>query len=56
MSSSREQVIGIGIAFAVLPTVCVALRFWSRKLAKIPFGAEDWLVLPALVGHVLCQP
>ncbi|MCJ1372623.1 hypothetical protein MMC20_003848 [Loxospora ochrophaea] len=42
------HVVAVSIAMIVLPGIAVALRFGSRKLAKIPILADDWLILAAL--------
>lgn len=37
------------ITFMVIITAAVCSRFWSRKLARIPLKADDYLLLVALV-------
>ena len=32
-----------------LAFIAVGLRFFARKLTKTPFGADDWMILVALV-------
>ena len=39
-------------AGAIFPPLCaslVALRFYSRKVANLSYGLDDWLTIPALV-------
>lgn len=38
------------IVMACLSTVAVALRFLSRKITKVKWLMDDWLILIALVG------
>ena len=40
------------IIFIVLDTLCVALRFWSRRYQKAPFGWDDYLIIPAWICTV----
>ena len=35
--------------FIVLEAVCVALRFYSRKLGNVPWGVDDVLIVPSAV-------
>lgn len=41
----------LAIAFIVLESVSVAIRFWARKIGKVPWGADDTLMIP---GTILC--
>lgn len=34
-------------------TLVVGLRFYTRHVQKLPFGIDDWLMLPALVRYQL---
>jgi hypothetical protein len=36
---------------ATLATAAVVLRFWARKLRRLPLGLEDYFTLAALVMH-----
>jgi hypothetical protein len=36
---------------AFIATVCVGLRFWSKRLVRLPWGLDDNLVLAALLMH-----
>ena len=45
------EINGYGIAMIVLSIIAVALRFWSRYLAKkAGFWWDDWFALAALVS------
>ncbi|KAI4161206.1 MAG: hypothetical protein LQ342_005102 [Letrouitia transgressa] len=39
------------ITFIIVETLCVSLRFYSRKLGNVPWGADDTLIIP---GAILC--
>lgn len=39
--------------FAFVATIAVPLRFWARKLTKVPLGLDDYLVLATLIVHHL---
>ncbi|KAI3337158.1 hypothetical protein HD806DRAFT_475858 [Xylariaceae sp. AK1471] len=49
-NSGPDSVAGSSVII-FLATVAVALRFWARKLTKVPFGLDDYLVLAALIFH-----
>lgn len=38
------------ITMLVLATVCVALRFWCRKIRFAKYALDDWMLLAALVS------
>ncbi|KAK3945719.1 putative integral membrane protein [Diplogelasinospora grovesii] len=44
-----DRVIACGIIFAVLCTVFLGLRFLSHYVDRRPFGADDWVMIPAWV-------
>ena len=46
-----QTLIDLAIAFLVIETVCVALRFYARRIGKVPWGADDTLIVP---GFILC--
>ena len=54
MTLSQPDFHGFAISMVVIPSVVVALRFWSRALNStangLRFWWDDWLVLAALVG------
>lgn len=48
----KEEYIGYilqntAIAFIVLETVFVALRYLAQRIGRKPFGIDDWLMMPA---------
>ncbi|RYP19387.1 hypothetical protein DL765_003360 [Monosporascus sp. GIB2] len=43
-------VISVNI-LAFLASVIVVLRFWARRLPRLPFGLDDYLCLAALITH-----
>lgn len=47
-----KSVIAIGILFPALGAAAVTARFYVRRNRKVALGVDDWLCLPALVGHV----
>lgn len=47
-----NQVIGVAIAFMVLETVFVILRFVARRKTLSPLGWDDYLIYPALVVNL----
>jgi len=42
-------IFGLCITFPILAIIAVAARFYSRNLAKVASGADDWLILVALL-------
>lgn len=38
------------ITMLTLATVCVALRFWCRKMRFTKYAVDDWMLLAALVS------
>ena len=45
---SKDMMIGLAIAFAILPTAFVCLRLWAKRISK-RIGWDDFLTLAALV-------
>ena len=43
-------VVGVSIFLTVLPAIVVVLRFGARHVQKLPFKADDWLTIPAIVS------
>ena len=41
--------IGLGIAFLVLPAVAVGFRVWAKKLGRKGLAFDDYLIFVALV-------
>ncbi|KAB8296682.1 hypothetical protein EYC80_002105 [Monilinia laxa] len=44
-------VLSVAIAFTILETVFVALRYWAQYLGRKPFGVDDGLIL---LAYMLC--
>ena len=49
--NTKGQVIAAAALLPFLGIVLVALRFYSRIKYKAGLGADDWLILPALVSN-----
>ena len=43
--------VAVAIAFLIVETLCVILRFYARRIGKVPWGADDILILP---GFIFC--
>ena len=43
--------IPVAVVFIVLEITCTALRFWARKIGKIAWGVDDYLMI---LGAMLC--
>lgn len=41
--------IAVSIVFIVLEVVCVTLRFCARRIGKVGWGADDSLMIPAVI-------
>ena len=54
--TGRGDTLAIGIAFPVLGTILVALRFYLRRHRGIPLQLDDWFCLPAWVRCVSGSP
>ena len=50
---ATSSVLGANIACLTLSYLAVVLRFLSRRLSRASFGADDWIILGALVGPSL---
>ena len=42
--------IAAGITFIPVCSISVALRVFARRLKGVPLGADDWLIIAALVS------
>ena len=49
--NSGDLLRNVAIAFTVLETIAVALRFASLRLTKKQFGVDDFLTIP---GYICC--
>lgn len=45
----RPMVAAANATFLAITVIAVALRFWSRRLARTPFGLDDVMILLAEV-------
>lgn len=52
MTFSKPAAAPIAIAtiFPTLSIIAVVGRFWARRRRKIPYKADDWMVIAALVS------
>jgi len=48
--SGSTEIVIISIVFSVLATVAVVMRFGARFKQKAGIRADDYLILPGLVG------
>ncbi|OAL47140.1 hypothetical protein IQ07DRAFT_130494 [Pyrenochaeta sp. DS3sAY3a] len=51
---TKSMMIGLAIAFMILPLVFVLLRLWAKRLAK-RIGWDDYLTIAALVVSLTCS-
>ncbi|KAI8960490.1 hypothetical protein F5Y11DRAFT_367390 [Daldinia sp. FL1419] len=51
---SQAQMIGLGIAFMILPIIAVALRLWAKSLGQNGIKLDDYLVIIAMVFAIGC--
>jgi hypothetical protein len=49
---SKGMMVGLAIAFMILPFIFVCLRLWAKKIAK-RLGWDDFLTVAALVRRQL---
>lgn len=49
-NSGRGLIVSCSV-LASVAIVCVALRFWSKRLVHIPWGIDDYLILGALIAQ-----
>ncbi|KAM0794296.1 hypothetical protein BDR22DRAFT_792637, partial [Usnea florida] len=47
--SGKSEVLRKTIPFIILATLSVIGRYWSRSFRKASFGADDYIILPALI-------
>ena len=48
-TSSKEGLLAVCGTLTGLSITSVGLRFYARKLQKLPLMADDWVVIPAVV-------
>ncbi|CAG8977585.1 hypothetical protein HYALB_00008361 [Hymenoscyphus albidus] len=51
---SKSQMIGLGIAFIILPIVAITLRIWAKLLSRGTIVLDDYLILVALAFAIGC--
>ena len=42
--------IAVAIVFIALEVICIVLRFWARRIGKVPLGADDILIIPGAIS------
>lgn len=47
---SKDEMVGLGATFLVLPCVFVSLRVWAKWLSRRSLQWDDYLIFPALVS------
>ncbi|KAI7784294.1 integral membrane protein [Diaporthe eres] len=47
-------VVGVSIAVGLLALASVGLRLWARRMKRVALGIEDYLIIPLLIGTVIC--
>ncbi|KAJ5809002.1 hypothetical protein N7474_010271 [Penicillium riverlandense] len=47
-----QQLVGVSIAIAVVQILIVALRFYTRHMQRLRYGADDYLIIPALLASL----
>ncbi|MCJ1263249.1 hypothetical protein MMC22_003119 [Lobaria immixta] len=48
----KNVLVGTGVVFSILPIIAVGLRFYARTHTRANLGADDWVMIPALVTLV----
>jgi hypothetical protein len=46
-----DRLLGVSIAIAAVQLIVVPVRFYTRYIQRIKCTLDDYLILPALVGH-----
>ncbi|KAL8712697.1 MAG: hypothetical protein Q9220_003229 [cf. Caloplaca sp. 1 TL-2023] len=55
LSTHGPAIIGTGVAFTILATTAVGLRFTSKRVTKAGFGIDDWLLLASLLIFITTE-
>ena len=55
LNTNGPAIIGTGVAFSILTTAAVGLRFLSKRVINAPFGVDDWLLLVALLLYIVAE-
>jgi hypothetical protein len=48
-----DQLIRVSITIAILQTIIVGARFYTRYWQRLPTEIDDYLMIPALVSHLI---
>ena len=43
------RILGVNISTYTLAVIAICLRLTARRLTRLPFWWDDWLMLPAIV-------
>lgn len=54
-SSSKDGLLAVCSTFTALSTIFVGLRFYARRLQKLPLLADDWVTILALVSLLVVK-
>ena len=49
------RILGVNIATFILAVIAISLRFIARRLTRLPYWWDDWLMLPAIVCWSECS-
>ena len=49
--SRTSEMVGVLVSITALALICVALRIISRRVGRVKFGWDDWLIFVAMVSH-----
>ncbi|KAI1465029.1 uncharacterized protein F4812DRAFT_439290 [Daldinia caldariorum] len=55
MAYTKELLMGLAIAFIIVPSIFVGLRMWARKLKCTALRLDDYLCLGALAFGIVCS-
>lgn len=53
VSASGRTTTVVSTLMAILAVIAVALRFWSRKMSRAGYGADDWWILVGMLLMVV---
>jgi hypothetical protein len=49
MQDRSQEVLGVGLSFAILSWLSVGIRVYVRAVMQKAFGLDDWLIVLTLV-------
>ncbi|KAL2841874.1 hypothetical protein BJY01DRAFT_217116 [Aspergillus pseudoustus] len=52
VNNAQREIIGVAVAFIVLPCVAVSLRIYGRHLKGVPFDLSDYLIFVGLLSSI----